>query len=272
MMMILKDIVFFVLGVYLLVVGYLYYAQRTLMYFPDKKAAEVPYGLQTVTVSTSDGVLLTSWYMPPTSKDKPVLLYFHGNGGKASDRYQKIQTYTKAGYGVLLAEYRGFGGNAGHITEQGLYLDGRAWMHWLMDGKNIPASKIVLYGESLGSGVAVQLATEFSVSGLVLEVPYLSMLDMAKHSYPYVPVNLMLKDRFMNSEKIANINMPLLVMHGGEDEIIPLAQAEALYALAKEPKTFVGFPKGHHTDLYQYGAADSVLTFIGQLDKPAGSE
>ena len=169
----------------------------------------------------------------------------------------------RLGYGVLLAEYRGYGGNPGGPSEQGFYADGRAYIDWLKREKK--PEKIVIYGESIGSGTAVQMATEYDVSGLVLETPFTSLVDIAAAQYFFVPVRYLLQDRFDNIGKITKVKAPKLVLHGLKDGTIPYASGRSLFDAAPEPKNFVDFPDGGHNNLYDFAAADYVIEFLNRI-------
>jgi hypothetical protein len=182
----------------------------------------------------------------------------------------KLQHYRDAGYGLLLAEYRGYGGNPGLPTEEGLYNDARAFLQWLRMEKGVEPSDTVLYGESLGTGVAVQMAAEAGAKevpyrALILEAPFSAAVDLARETYPFLPVNLLMRDQFKSREKIGNIHTPLLILHGNKDEVVPLQSGQALFEAAHNPKTFIVIDGGTHHNLYSHGAASSVLEFLGGL-------
>ena len=251
---------------YILLVVVLFIAQRTLIYFPDKSKPTPVQGVDIVRVVAQDGQPLEAWYIPPATPDKLVIVLFHGNAGHYGHRTYKAQMYLAAGYGMLLAEYRGYGGNRGAISEQGFYHDGRAYIDWLLKAQKIDVGNIILYGESIGSGVAVQMAMEYKIKGLVLEVPFSSLVDIAGRQYPFIPVKYLLRDRYMNIEKIEKINAPLLVMHGHKDQTIPFDSAKKLFKAARNPKKFVEFPQGNHNNLYDFGASQHVLNFLAGID------
>ncbi len=251
--------------IYILFVAFLFITQRSMIYFPDKSKPAPVQGAEIVKVIARDNQKLESWYFAPKDKTKPVIVFFHGNAGNYSHRLYKVQYYLDAGYGVLLTEYRGYGGNSGEISEQGFYSDGRAYIDWLMSEKDFKSERIVIYGESIGSGAAVQMAVEYDVGGLILEVPFSSLLEIASKQYPFVPVKYLLKDRFMNIEKIGNINTPLLILHGNKDKIIPFASADKLFKAAKQPKKFIDFPDGEHNNLYDFGASSHILDFLAGI-------
>ena len=249
---------------YVALIAILYIKQRSFIYFPDTSKPENQYGAEIVDVSTQDGLALQSWYFSGNDPAKPVILYFHGNAGHFANRLFKAKPYIDNGFGVLLAEYRGYGGNAGEHSEQGFYHDGRAYLEWLKD-KGVMEDNIVLYGESIGSGTATQLATEIKAKALILESPFSSLVDVASNLYFFAPVRLLLKDRYMNIEKIDQINMPLIVLHGHQDQTIPFAFAKALFEKAKEPRKMEEFPLGDHNDLYNHGASLKILEFLNSL-------
>ncbi len=259
------------LAAYAIFTAAIYMAQRRMMYFP---AAYLPRpidaGLPTaeaVTFRTADGLDLTSWYAPARDgSDLPTILYFHGNAGNIAGRAARARPFMQAGYGVMLAEYRGYGGNPGSPSEQGLYADGRAAMAYL-EGRGVAASDVVLFGESLGSGVAVQLAAEYPAAALVLEAPYTSTTDVAARAYWFLPVRQLMKDRFESVNKIATIDAPLLVIHGEHDRTIPVALGRRLLAAAAEPRKGVFIPNAGHNDLPAHGSDRIVLDFLKEIGR-----
>lgn len=250
--------------IYVLVVAALYFMQRDFIYFPDSGRPDVPEGVEIVDVAPEEGLEIQGWYVPPRDKSKAVILFFHGNAGHYGHRMYKANFYIQAGYGVLLAGYRGYGGNSGVPSEQGFYRDGRAYMAWLKE--YAVERKIVLYGESIGSGTAVQMATEFDVHALVLETPFASLVEAASKHYPFVPVRFLLKDRYENVKKIGRVNTPVLILHGNQDAVIGFSSAQKLYEAAIAPKVFVDFPQGNHNDLYMFGAYTHILDFLSGND------
>ncbi len=255
--------------VYLCFVATLFFMQRKMIYFPDKKRPVAPQGAETVSVKTQDGLDLQGWYFPPTVL-RPVIVFFHGNAANISLRMLKVDEYLAAGYGVLLAEYRGYGGNPGSPSESGFYFDGQAYLDWLISTQAIAPERMILYGESIGGGVAVEMMVRLNKQNikplaLVLEVPFTSLLDMAKKDYFFVPVDFLLMDRFMNSEKIKDVTVPLLIVNTEGDEIIPYQQGERLFALADEPKKYVKIPGGDHNNLHRNGLQKYVLEFLAGI-------
>lgn len=266
------QVILAALGAYALIVISLFVFQRNLMYHTNSppvpvEQTQVPHAEERFARSI-DGIDVRSWYLPPAD-DKPVIVFFHGNAGTIADRDFKAKPWHDAGYGVWLSGYRGFGGNAGSPTEEGLYADARAAIGALQKDGISPA-RMVLYGESLGSGIATQMAHELAAAGtpvkaLVLEAPFTSMGDAAQARYPYVPARWLVKDRYRNIDKIAAIDAPLFVVHGDRDRVIGQSHGRALFAAAKEPKKALWIDGGGHTDLFDYGIGQAVVEFIENL-------
>jgi len=253
-----------------LLVGYvgvaavLYFVQRALMYFPDPArispaAAGLP-GAQDILLDTADGERLIAWHVPPRG-DRPVVLYLHGNGGALSHRTARFRVLTADGTGLVAVDYRGYGGSTGQPTEAGLSID--AATAYAFAAARYPAARIALWGESLGTGVATALAAERPIGRLMLEAPFTSAVDLAARRYPFVPVRWLMKDQFRSDLRIPAVAVPLLVLHGARDPIVPIEYGERLFGLAREPKRFVRFADGEHEDLDQYGALAVVKTFLG---------
>jgi hypothetical protein len=195
----------------------------------------------------------------------PVILVAHGNAGHIGHRSAKFAPLALAGYGLFLLEYRGFGGNPGSPTEEGLNEDGRAAFAWL-EGHGIASQRIVLYGESLGTGVAVRLADEHDTAALVLEAPFTSIGAVAARHYWYVPfASHLVLDRFDAASRIARIDEPVLMVAGGRDDVVPPELSRALYEQASEPKELWIAPEAGHNDLYEHGAAEAVAGFLARV-------
>ncbi len=253
---------------YAVLVGAMYLGQRRLLYFPDPTAPDpaswgVPE-MAAVRVDTADGLDLLAWYRA-AADGRPTLVFFHGNAGHIGYRGGKMRPYLDAGFGVLLLAWRGYSGNSGSPAEDGLYHDGRAALSFLAQA-GVPPSRVVLYGESLGSAIAVQLATEMApgqpVAALVLESPFTSTADVAAHHYWYMPVRYLVRDRFETERKIGSIGAPLFIVHGEEDRIVPVDHGRALFEAASEPKEARFIPAAGHNDIYDFGAADAVIDFL----------
>lgn len=252
---------------YLALVGVVATFQRNLIYFPERdRPLPETYGVadfRTANATTADGVALTGWYRAPAD-GRAVVLYFHGNGGHLGHRAARARFLATAGCGALMAEYRGYGGNPGQPSEAGLYRDARAWLGHLAT-VGIAPDRIILYGESLGAAVAVQLAVEVRVRALILEAPFSTLADAGQHHYPWLPVGLLLKDRFDTVAKIGTITAPLLILHGERDRVVPVAHGRRLLAAAPEPKRAVFLAAADHENLYQHGGAEAVAAFLAEV-------
>ena len=222
--------------------------QRRLQYFPDRRLIALAQtgmsGGEELRLTTADGETLVAWHFP--AKDgRPLILYFHGNGGALVDRVPRFRMFTARGYGLLAVSYRGYGGSTGSPTQSGLMQDGEA-VYREARARGYDGDRIVLMGASLGTGVATALAATHEAAALVLESPYLSALDVASARYAIFPVSWLMLDRFRSDLAIHDVHVPVLMVHGEEDDVIPLNSAKRLFELANEPKTFVSVPGGNH--------------------------
>lgn len=241
--------------------------QRRLMYFPDpERVAPASFNLQGVKeriIDAPDGARLISWYAP-AAPGQPTLLYFHGNAGNLASRSERVRRFIGRGYGVLILSYRGYGGSTGTPSERTNVADAKlAYEALIEDG--IEPDDIIVYGESLGSGVAVQLAAGNAVGGLVLDAPYTSIVDVAALAYPYLPVRPFMFDRYETMRYLPRVEAPLLVMHGEDDRVIPVDMGKAIYAAAKAPKEIVTFPRAGHSDHHLYGSYDELFRWVDAL-------
>jgi fermentation-respiration switch protein FrsA (DUF1100 family) len=221
--------------------------------------------MREVGVSTADGLALTAWYQPPRNPGGRVIVYFHGNAGHHAHRAGKIVHFIEAGYGVYLCGYRGYGGNPGRPSEEGFYSDARAGIEWLRQ-QGISARQMVFYGESIGGGVAVQMAAETAPPVLILEAPFTNVSDMARRRYNWLPVDFLVRDRFDNLAKIGGLKTDLLIVHGDEDLTTPIALAQQLFEAAKHPKEFITINRGGHSDLYEHHAGHVIVDWLKKRD------
>jgi fermentation-respiration switch protein FrsA (DUF1100 family) len=257
-----------VLCIYIGAAAVLYFTQRSLMYFPETvrttpAAAGLP-DLQEITLTTADGEHLVAWHTPPRDA-KPVLVYLHGNGGALRYRAERFLRLTGDGIGLVAIEYRGYGGSTGSPSERGLIADGEA--AYAYAAARYPTSQIVLWGESLGTGVAVALAAEKPVGRVILEAPFTSAAEVAARRYWFMPVRLLMSDQFRSDELIGKVTAPVLILHGVKDETVPYAMGQRMFALANKPKHIVRFLDGGHDDLDRNGALLAVGRFLaGDLD------
>lgn len=259
------TLVYWLIGGYVVLILVLYGAQRRLIYHPDQTApAPAAHGvpeMQAVGVPTPDGLTLHSWWRPPTSAHAPVMIYFHGNAGNLDARADKVRPYLDAGYGVLLAGYRYNSGAGGSPSEDALIADGKATMRFVAE-QSYPPDRIVLYGESLGSGVAAGVAAQKPVAALALEAPFTSVADVAQDIYWYMPARWLVRDRFDSAARLRNLNVPVLIVHGAEDRVVRPKFARRLYEAANEPKALHMIEGAHHLDLHDHGMARIVMEFL----------
>ena len=251
---------------YCVLVGCLYLLQRRILYLPssgtpNQVIAGVPE-MRDVQLVTEDGLSLRSWYHPAAS-NRPTFVYFQGNAASIAERAYKARLWIDRGYGVLLVGYRGYGGNSGSPTETGLYSDGRAALDFLMAEGVVPGT-VVLYGESLGSGVAVALASENSqpFAALILESPFTSVADIAASRYWFVPVRRLLWDRFDSLSRLGQVEAPILILHGERDRIVPVAHGRKMFTAAPSPKRIEIFEQAGHSDLFDHGADAAIRRFL----------
>ena len=257
------DVLISASAVYLSLNGALYVFQRRLVFVPlgepgAPAEADVP-DMRVVRYETADGLMLEGWFKPPAGR--ATIVYFHGNAGHFGERAFKARYFMDRGYGFLLASYRGYAGNPGRPSEAGVYRDGRAALDFLA-GEGIAPADTVIYGESLGTGVASQMACEHDAAALVLEAPFSSLVDVAARHYWWTLARWAVRDRFESVRRIADIGMPLLIVHGGRDRVVPLKFGKRLFAAALEPKELRILPAAGHADLYDFGAAEIVDEFI----------
>lgn len=236
--------------------------QRNLIYFP---AREVPSrqvyhatDMQELHLKTSDGIELLAWYKA-AKENQPTLLFFHGNAGHIGNRMFLASAFLDEGFGLLLLQYRGFGGNKGNPTEEGLYIDARTAIHFLQQ-QGISSAHLVLYGESLGTGVAVKMATEFPACAVVLQSPFTSLAAVARYHYPWIFIAPW--DKYDSIGRINKVKFPLLILHGKQDQLIPFEQGLALFNQANEPKTFVALDGKGHNYLWDSQFVKTVIDFI----------
>jgi len=238
---------------YILICLVMFITQRNFLYFPNKQIDKPQtYGLNdfaVTTLQTRDLQSIQAWYHP-ARENYPTIIYFHGNGGDLKNRAEYFHLLSDAGFGILGIDYRGYGASTGSPSEQGFYLDARATMDYALDKLSLPPEKLVIYGESIGTGVAVQMSTEYRSSALVLQSPFTDISVLAKKKYPFLPVDILLRDHFDSLSKIKNIKAPLLVFHGRADDVVPVRYGEELFASASEPKQAIYFDDVGHNNFH----------------------
>jgi uncharacterized protein len=252
---------------YLLLLGLLTIFQNFLIFHPDNKIsdpknAEIP-GLSIVQLHTDDYLSLRAWYLP-ASEGKPTIIYFHGNAGGLENRISRMQTFHMMGFGMLFVEYRGYGGNPGRPSETGLIQDAKAGMDFLQ-AQHVPLQHIVVYGESLGTGIATQMAASYPVGGLVLEAPYTSLVDVAAYHYPWIPMHWLMRTRLDLLKSLASVHAPIFIMRGMQDTIVPPWMGQAVFDAASSPKRLCTAPFAGHQDMWFTNCRHDTIKFIEQV-------
>ena len=264
----LLEVIIGVILIYLSILVLLFIFQRNLMYLPEENnysGDKIKVDIEKVKINTSDNLDLLGWFHKKDLKKFKTILYFHGNAGKLENRIHKLNHFKDMEVNFLIIAWRGFSGNKGKPSEKGLYIDGNSATKWL---KNLGLNEedIILYGESLGTGIATEIAQNSNFAGLILETPFTSMVDAAKNVYPYIPVGLLLKDRYENYKKIKNINIPILVMHGEADQIVPFRMGKKIYDIAKQPKYYHFTKYDDHMMEYDDQLVFTLNSFIQRLN------
>ena len=260
-------IVFF----YILLLVAVFLFQRNLLYHPsidsyikDQSGLE-PTEIEKVKIATDDNIDLIGWFYNKDIKKFKTVLFFHGNAGSLENRTYKLNHLKNLNVNYLIIAWRGFSGNIGKPDEMGLYEDARSAIRWL-NKKGIEDKNIILYGESLGTAVAVEIAQSKKYAGVILESPFTSMVNMGKKYYPFFPVSFLLKDKFESNKKINKISVPILIMHGKVDKIVPYDMGKKMYELANQPKFFYSQEYGDHMVEYDEKLLLALKQFIQSLN------
>ena len=264
----LLQIILIIFFIYFLVLVFLYFYQRNLLYHPienNYSEDKISVDIENVRIKTSDNIELLGWYHEKNLKDFKTLIFFHGNAGSLENRIHKLNHFRDMNINFLIIAWRGFSGNNGNPSEQGLYEDGKSAIDWLIK-KGVSEKNLILYGESLGTGVATHLAQNKNFAGVILETPFTSMIDAAKKFYPYIPVKLLLKDKFENYKKIKNINLPILIMHGEIDQLVPFSMGKKIYEIANEPKYSYFTKYDNHMMEYDENLVLALKSFFKSLN------
>lgn len=266
-----KKTMDFIIGTilfYSILCALLYFSQRSMLYFPGGAREDVTSLTQfkpdIIKVESEEGITFNAWYWP-AKENKPTILFFHGNGQAYQFWINKMMTYHAQGYGIFFTDYRGYGGVGGAPTEQGLYTDARAHINALMAETGLTPNSLVYYGESLGTGVAIQMATEFPPKAIILESAYSATDDVAKSRYWMFPVDLLMKDKFRSIDKVSTLTMPKFQIHAQKDQVIPAQFGQALFDAMPEPKKWVSIKNGGHNDLYDNGAQLHISDFLSTI-------
>ena len=260
-------LLFFVL-IYFFILISTYIFQRNLLYHPSENnyfGDQLLVSVKKIKITTKDNIELLSWYHNKNTNDYKSILFLHGNAGSLENRIHKINHFKDMNVNFLLLSWRGFSGNKGKPTESGLYEDARSAVRWLKSN-GITEKNIIIYGESLGTGVATEIAQNKNFAGIILESPFTSMIDAGKDKYPYLPVRLLLKDKYESNKKIQNIKSPILIMHGMVDNIVPFDMGKKMYELANEPKYSYFSEYDDHMMEYNEKLLESLKVFIKSLN------
>ena len=249
---------------YLIVLTYIYLFQRNLLYHPSVngyQSDEINFDYEEVFIKNNEGIKLKAWLHKKDLVNRKTILFFHGNAGDLSNRNYKLNELSKLDINFLIIAYRGFSGNKGSPSEQGLYEDARSALDWLkINGVN--EKNVILYGESLGTAIAVEVAQNKNLAGIILESPFTSMIELAQKYYPILPVKFLLKDKYETIKKLQNISSPILVLHGELDTIVPFTMGKKLFEQAKKPKFKYFIDNDNHMMRYDQNLLDELKKFI----------
>jgi fermentation-respiration switch protein FrsA (DUF1100 family) len=252
---------------YFIIILFVYFYQRNLLYHPSENNYlndKITFNYEEILIETDKNIKLKSWFIKKDLNKFKTILIFHGNAGNLFNRVYKLNELNKLDVNILLISWRGFSGNKGKPTEKNLYHDAEEAIKWL-NNRGATSKNIILYGESLGTGVATELGISNAFGGIILESPFTSIANAAKIYYPYLPVNIILKDRYDSIGKIKNITTPILIMHGKKDNIVPQKMGLELYEKANQPK-FSYFPENDdHMMEYNDNLLNSIKLFINKI-------
>ena len=252
---------------YFIIILFVYFYQRNLLYHPSENNYlndKITFNYEEIFIETDKKIKLKSWFIKKDLDKFKTILIFHGNAGNLFNRVYKLNELNKLDVNILLISWRGFSGNKGKPTEKNLYRDADESVKWL-NNQGVISKNIILYGESLGTGVATELGTSNAFGGIILESPFTSIADAAKIYYPYLPVSIILKDRYDSIGKIKNINTPIFIMHGKMDNIVPQQMGLELFEKANNPK-YSYFPEDDdHMMNYNKQLLNEIKLFINKI-------
>ena len=255
-----------------LIAGVIWSQQRRLIYFPFGSVPDAATlgvgGITAVEFPTSDGLTLSGWFVSRASAPDFTVIVFNGNAGNRAFRAPLADAFARANMAALLFDYRGFGGNAGAPSETGLRIDARAARDYLVGRPDVDRNRLVYFGESLGTAVAAELAVQHPPAALILRSPFTSLTDIGRQHYPILPVRWLLRDRYDTIGRIARIHVPLLIIAGDKDRIVPIAQTRRVYEAAREPKSLLVIQDADHNDAALVDGRpmmDGVLRFLRGL-------
>jgi len=262
------SIVCSVILIYIIIAFILYNSQRSLMYLPTENnysGDKLTVLIDKIKIKNDDNIELLAWYHEKDIEKYKTILFLHGNAGSLENRIHKINHFNDMDVNFLIISWRGFSGNKGQPTEKGLYNDAKSGVDWLKN-KGIKEENIIIYGESLGTGVATEIAQNNNFAGIILESPFTSMVAAAKSNYPIFPIRLLLKDKYESDKKIKNIKSPILIMHGEIDKVVPFWMGKKLYELANQPKYSYFNEYDDHMMEFNEDLINSINSFIKSLN------
>ena len=268
--------IFVIVCTYSLLVVLVYFMQGRMLYLAEVPGrtltmtpTDVGMDYQDVSIETTDGVILHGWFI--AGRSSQVLLFFHGNAGNISHRLDSIAQFQDLGLSVLIIDYRGYGQSAGRTTEMGINRDADAAWRYLIEDRGIVASKIVIFGRSLGASVASRLASEHKPLALIVESSFTSIPDIAQDLYPWLPARWLSRLSHATRDYVRDVRCPILIIHSRDDEIIPFHHGEAIFASANEPRTLLTI-RGTHNDAFlldKRAYVEGLRTFLAGLSAPA---
>ncbi len=247
---------------YAIMVAILWVMQDRFIYPAPQYAVDPAPGFEVITLQTDDGLSLRA-FKRPAEGELPTIVYFHGNGGTLLAATNATRSLAAAGFGLLLVEYRGYGGNPGNPSEEGFYRDGRAAMDWLVR-RGIAPQQTIIIGNSIGGGTAIQMASEYDPRALLLTAPFTSLPDVAYDALPFIPTHFLMRDSFDNASKIAALDMPIFIMHGTADTVVPFDHGKQLAALARR-STFRPVDGAGHTLSFRERGQQAQLNWLNQV-------
>ena len=263
----LKKLIFIACSLYSFLIMAAFLSQEKLIFHPEKLSKDFRFNLKEhekeIFLATEDDEQINALFFPGNRDE--VILYFHGNAGSLAGWQQVADDFTAYGYSVLIIDYRGYGKSSGEITENGLYLDAEAAFRFLTETENFLPDNIIIYGRSIGSGIATELASRYETRGLVLESPFSSLKKLANQKMPFLFPSLFLQFHFDNINKLNSINCPILLIHGSNDSLIPVSHAQNLHQAYSGKKKLVIIPQGTHNDLSSFETYHETLKFAREF-------
>ena len=259
-----STLFFSIILIYLIIVAYMYLNQRKLLYLPSENNYlddQIDFNFREVFIDVKKNLKLKAWLIENDFKNKKTLVFFHGNAGNLSNRTYKLNQLSKLDLNIIILAWRSFSGNEGEPSEQNLYNDAKKTIDWL-NSRGVKNKNIILYGESLGTGIAVELGQTNQFGGIILESPFTSMTNAAKNIYPWLPVKYLLKDKYDSEKKIKNLQIPILIMHGKKDNIVPFKMGKKLYDLANNPKFFYFTENDDHMMTFDEKLVNTIKNFL----------